>query len=72
MTAYDPMDDPSLRATADFIDHITGSHGFGTGDPMTDVTGLTSPATRAYHAHLHQGGQQNHTHDEAELARWRP
>ena len=61
----------SLRTTAAFIEHVTTVHGFGGPDALTDAVAIPSPATRAYHEHLHEQGGQDHTHDPAELAGWR-
>ena len=55
--------------TTDFMDHIINQHGFGTGDATADALGLSSPATRAYHAYLHRErpSEQDHTHTKEDL-----
>jgi hypothetical protein len=72
------MPDSDVDAAIAFITHVTRGHGFGSrsGDPaadaMVDAVSLASAPTRAYHEHLHRPKAQDHDHDEAELARWRP
>ena len=69
--AEQPDREASPRTTAAFIEHVTTVHGFGSRDALADAVALPSPATRAYHEHLHEQGGQDHTHDLAALARWR-
>jgi hypothetical protein len=55
--------------TDEFMDHVIKQHGMGSGDPMGDALGLSSPATRAYHKHLHEehAEEQTHTHRPEDL-----
>jgi hypothetical protein len=55
--------------TQQFMEHVISMHGMGSRDPMGDAMGLSSPATRAYHRHLHEIKQdeQDHTHPKEDL-----